>query len=61
MNYQETIDYLFSALPMFHRVGTAAYKPNLDNTLALANALGNPQQHLNCIHVAATVPLTDEV
>ena len=39
---------------MFHRVGAAAYKPNLDNTLALANALGNPQQHLKCIHVAGT-------
>ncbi|MFN0189289.1 MAG: bifunctional folylpolyglutamate synthase/dihydrofolate synthase [Bacteroidia bacterium] len=54
MNYLESIDYLFSALPMFHRVGAAAYKPNLDNTLALANALGNPQQHLKCIHVAGT-------
>ena len=39
---------------MFHRVGAAAYKPNLDNTLALANALGNPQQYLKCIHVAGT-------
>jgi dihydrofolate synthase / folylpolyglutamate synthase len=54
VNYPETIDYLFSALPMFHRVGSAAYKPNLDNTLALANALGNPQQNLKCIHVAGT-------
>lgn len=54
MNYPETINYLFSALPMFHRVGAAAYKPNLDNTLTLANALGNPQQHLKCIHVAGT-------
>ncbi len=54
VNYQETINYLFSALPMFHRVGVAAYKPNLDNTLVLANALGNPQQHLKCIHVAGT-------
>lgn len=39
---------------MFHRVGAAAYKPNLDNTIALANALGNPQLHLKCIHVAGT-------
>lgn len=54
MNYQETIDYLFSALPMFHRVGVAAYKPNLDNTIALANALGNPEKNLHCIHVAGT-------
>jgi len=54
VNYQETIDYLFSALPMFHRVGKAAYKPNLDNTLALAKALGNPERNLICIHVAGT-------
>jgi dihydrofolate synthase / folylpolyglutamate synthase len=54
VNYPETINYLFSALPMFHRVGAAAYKPNLDNTLTLANALGNPHQHLKCIHVAGT-------
>ncbi|MEY4876367.1 MAG: hypothetical protein RL708_1516, partial [Bacteroidota bacterium] len=26
MNYQQTIDYLFSRLPMFHRIGAAAYK-----------------------------------
>lgn len=39
---------------MFHRVGAAAYKPNLDNTIALANALGNPEKNLQCIHVAGT-------
>ncbi|MBK9402499.1 MAG: bifunctional folylpolyglutamate synthase/dihydrofolate synthase [Bacteroidetes bacterium] len=54
MNYQETIDYIFSALPMFHRVGPAAYKPNLDNTLALAAAIGNPEKDLRCIHIAGT-------
>ena len=39
---------------MFHRVGAAAYKPNLDNTHALTNALGNPERNLKCIHVAGT-------
>ncbi len=39
---------------MFHRVGPAAYKPNLDNTLALTKALGNPHLHLRCIHIAGT-------
>jgi dihydrofolate synthase/folylpolyglutamate synthase len=54
VNYQETLDYLFAALPMFHRVGAAAYKPNLDNTIALCEALGNPQEGLRCIHIAGT-------
>ncbi|MBL7925187.1 MAG: bifunctional folylpolyglutamate synthase/dihydrofolate synthase [Bacteroidia bacterium] len=54
MTYQETLDYLFSALPMFHRVGPAAYKPSLDNTLALAAAVGHPEKGLRCLHIAGT-------
>lgn len=54
MNYKETLEYLYAALPMFHRTGPAAYKPNLDNTIALANATGNPEKGLRCIHIAGT-------
>jgi dihydrofolate synthase / folylpolyglutamate synthase len=54
MNYKQTLDYLYNALPMFHRVGAAAYKPNLDNTIKICNLLGNPQQYIKCIHVAGT-------
>lgn len=54
MNYQQTLEYLYKALPMFHRVGAAAYKPNLDNTIAICNLLGNPERKLKCIHVAGT-------
>lgn len=43
-----------SALPMFQRIGNAAYKANLDTTIALLNHLGNPQQNFRCIHVAGT-------
>ena len=39
---------------MFYRVGSAALKPNLDNILALCNALGNPQNHFKSIHIAGT-------
>lgn len=39
---------------MFSRIGAAAYKPSLDNTLALCAALGNPQQHIKTIHIAGT-------
>jgi dihydrofolate synthase/folylpolyglutamate synthase len=54
MNYQETLSYLLEALPMFHRIGPAAYKANLDNTYALLNLLGNPEKDLTCIHIAGT-------
>lgn len=54
MNYQQTLDYLFSKLPMYQRVGVAAYKANLDNTIAICNALGNPEKKIKCVHVAGT-------
>ncbi|MDR1725919.1 MAG: bifunctional folylpolyglutamate synthase/dihydrofolate synthase [Bacteroidales bacterium] len=54
MTYRETIDYLFSTLPMYQRVGATAYKSNLDNTIALMSALGNPERAFKSIHVAGT-------
>lgn len=54
MTYEKTLEYLFSRLPMFQRVGTAAYKANLDNTLAICQVLGHPEKKLKCIHVAGT-------
>lgn len=54
MTYQETIDFLFSQLPQFSKIGTAAYKKDLSNTLALCQFLDNPQQHFSSIHIAGT-------
>ena len=54
MTYQQTIDYLFSRLPMFQRIGAAAYKANLDNTISICKALGNPEKKIKCVHVAGT-------
>ncbi len=54
MRYQKTIDYMFSQLPMFQRIGAAAYKANLDNTLALCELTGHPQNYFKAIHVAGT-------
>lgn len=54
MNYNQTLDYLYSRLPMFQRVGAAAYKADLNNTIAVCKELGNPQNKLQCIHVAGT-------
>ncbi|MEE4177813.1 MAG: folylpolyglutamate synthase/dihydrofolate synthase family protein [Bacteroides sp.] len=54
MNYKETLGYLFEQLPMFHRIGPAAYKANLDNTLALSRHLGEPEKKFRSIHIAGT-------
>lgn len=53
-NYQQTLDYLYSALPMFQRVGVVAFKKDLGNTIALCNFLDNPQNKFKSIHVGGT-------
>jgi dihydrofolate synthase/folylpolyglutamate synthase len=54
MTYAETIDYLFTKLPMFSRIGAAAYKKDLTNTIRLCEALGNPHHQFKSIHIAGT-------
>lgn len=54
MTYQQTLDYLFSQLPMFQRIGSAAYKADLNNTIALCKLLNNPENKFKSIHVAGT-------
>ena len=53
-SYTETLDYMYSQLPMFQRVGSAAYKDNLDNTVALCKRLNNPEQKFKSVHIAGT-------
>ncbi|NCD67910.1 bifunctional folylpolyglutamate synthase/dihydrofolate synthase [Mucilaginibacter agri] len=54
MNYQQTLDYLYTQLPMFTRVGTSAFKADLTNTLALCELLDNPQHKFKSIHIGGT-------
>jgi dihydrofolate synthase / folylpolyglutamate synthase len=54
MNYQETINWMFSQLPMYQTQGASAYKKDLTNTLLLAKHLDHPERDLKCIHVAGT-------
>ncbi|MDP2385973.1 MAG: folylpolyglutamate synthase/dihydrofolate synthase family protein [Bacteroidota bacterium] len=54
MTYKETLNYLFEQLPMFHRIGAAAYKADLDNTHKLMDELKHPYQRFKAIHVAGT-------
>ncbi len=54
LTFQETLDYLYSRLPMYQRVGKIAYKNNLDNTIALLKGVGNPETKLKTVHIAGT-------
>ncbi len=52
--YKETLDYIYERLPMFSRIGKAALKPDLTNTLKLCAALGDPQNEFKSVHIAGT-------
>lgn len=54
MTYRETLDFLYAQLPMYHRVGAAAFKKDLTNTLALCEHLDNPHLKFKSIHVGGT-------
>lgn len=54
MNYKETIEFLYSALPMFSRLGSAAIKKDITNTTILCSRLNNPQRRFKTIHIAGT-------
>src|SRR6202008_1437914 len=54
MNYQETIDYLFARLPMFSRIGAAAFKKDIINIQKLCDFLGDPYKKFKSIHIAGT-------
>lgn len=54
MTFNQTIEYLYSMLPVFHREGKKAYKADLSNTIALCEHLNNPQKQWRSVHVAGT-------
>ncbi len=54
MTYQETLDWMFSQLPMYQRQGKAAFKKDLTNILAFSKELGFPEKKFKTIHVGGT-------
>lgn len=54
MNYNETLDYLYSQMPEFQRIGQAAYKPGLDNTYKLDAIFDKPHTKYKTIHIGGT-------
>lgn len=54
MTYQETIEYLYSHLPVYQKIGSEAFKVGLDNSLALDAYFSHPHAKYKTIHVAGT-------
>lgn len=54
MNYQDTVQWMFSQLPMYQNKGISAYKSDLTNSLKLAAYLGHPETKFKSVHVAGT-------
>jgi len=54
MTYQQTLDYLFDRLPMYQRLGAAAYKADIGNIITASQHLDNPHKKFKSIHVAGT-------
>lgn len=52
--YNQALTYLYERLPMFSRIGKAALKPDLTNTIKLCEVLGNPHEKFKSIHIAGT-------
>jgi len=54
MTYDQTLEFLFSQLPAYHRIGKAAYRNDLNNTIKLDNYFGRPHLKFPAIHVGGT-------
>lgn len=54
MTYEETLEYMYKALPMYQRIGSAAYKADLENAYELDKLTGHPHKSFKTIHVAGT-------
>jgi dihydrofolate synthase / folylpolyglutamate synthase len=54
MTYEQTLEFLFSQLPAYHRIGKAAYKSDLENSIALDKYMGHPHCNFKSVHIAGT-------
>lgn len=52
--YKELLDEIFKCYPMYHKIGSAAYKEGLENIEALLAIVGNPEWRLKAVHIAGT-------
>ena len=54
MDYSNTLNWMFSQLPMYQRQGKTAFRKDLTNSIALSKHLNFPEKTFKSIHVAGT-------
>lgn len=54
MTYSETLQFLYSQLPVFENVGAHAYKPGLERVIEMDKILDEPHKKFKTIHIAGT-------
>ncbi|MDR1673246.1 MAG: bifunctional folylpolyglutamate synthase/dihydrofolate synthase [Bacteroidales bacterium] len=54
MDYSQTVQYLFGALPAFRHIGGVAYKPGLQTIRELCTFYGYPHRNYLTVHIAGT-------
>lgn len=54
MDYAQTLEWLFSQLPMYQKEGASAYKADIGNIVSASQQLGNPHLKFKSIHIAGT-------
>tara|TARA_B100000401_G_scaffold427949_1_gene360029 strand:- start:2513 stop:3727 length:1215 start_codon:yes stop_codon:yes gene_type:complete len=54
LNYQETINFLFTQFPSYQKEGESAFKPGLERILKLSELANNPHKKFKSIHIAGT-------
>ena len=52
--YKSLLDKIFQAYPMYHKIGSAAYKEGLENIETLMDITGHPEQKFKAVHIAGT-------
>lgn len=52
--YKALLDKIFQAYPMYHKIGSAAYKEGLENIEALMDILDHPERKFKAVHIAGT-------
>lgn len=52
--YNNAIEFLYTSMPMFQRVGASAYKPGLETVRLLDDKFSNPHLKYKTIHIAGT-------
>lgn len=54
MNYEETLEFLFTSAPLFQNIGAGAYKEGLSTSETLDEHFGRPHRSYKTIHVGGT-------